>query len=180
MSIDTYDANGNLTGNNLTPIECHIPVEYPSYPATEYDYAVITVAEDLSDHFIFNIGASYNVNETNYSSIPIYLTGCPAQVHHINNSYSLNTNHKLYSDEGHIVDITVSDPSIITYFSSDYYSGQSGSPVYTISHTTIGNTVTVRCNVLAIFHGGIPGNYGTGSRITKYHLQFYNNNSHLD
>lgn len=183
MSVCTYNQNGTLTGNTLTPKECHLPVNYTSNGLTAYDYAVITVEENLSGYFKFNLGVTYNVNSSNYSSIPIYVTGCPTMVHYVQNGndyYTANTNHYLYYDESHIVDPSVGNPQVITYYDSDTYSGHSGSPVYTIAKTKIGNNEEVyRYTVISIHNGGIPGTFGNGSRITKYHLQFYRNNPNL-
>lgn len=183
ISIYTYNEDATMTGITLTPKECHIPVMYTSNGHTAYDYAVITVEENLSEYFKFNLGVTYNVNASNYASIPIYVTGCPQMVHYEqngNNYYTLNINHYLYSDESHIVDPSVGDPYVITYYNSDSEAGHSGSPVYTIAKTKIGNNeYAYRYTVISILSGTMPGSFDCGSRITKYHLQFYKNNPNL-
>lgn len=74
ITLQTYNSNGTLTGNMLTPKECHIPYDYTLIQQDAYDYAVITVSEDLSSYFKFDLGTTYNMSELDFSSIPIYVT----------------------------------------------------------------------------------------------------------
>lgn len=173
IGIQTYNANGTLSGTTLTPIEAHIPEYYDTYDSTEYDYALITVEEDLSNYIQFALGEPYNADETNYESIPLYLTGCPGST-----IYGNNSNNKLYSSEGHVS--TYLNTNILRY-DIDSSSGQSGSPVYTITRHTKGNSISYTYTALAI-HSGAPSqtaSFNWGPMITKYQLQFFLNNPYL-
>ena len=183
ITIQTYDADGILTGNTLTPKECHIPTEYTYFSPDAYDYAVITVSDDLSnnDNYVkFNLGTSYNMSASDFSSIPIYVTGCPKKYHTmiLGDPYHLiNWDHNLYTDECHIVDN--SNLPLIVFTNSDTYSGQSGSPIYTISKQTIGNNEKWYYTAIGIHHGYVNESTDCGSRITEHHLMFYKHNSYL-
>ncbi len=186
LSITTYDNNGNILSNStLTPVEAHIPKEYyrtsllGDINYREYDYALITVAEDLSDRVHFSLGTSYNVNSSLSSNVPIYVTGCPSDVHGTSNS-----NNTLYSAEGNILGYQDNnDPfdyedSILTY-DVDMSGGDSGGPVYTITQNTINGTPSYIYTALAI-NAYEVGIYNFGAAMTNYHNQFYNNNPYMD
>lgn len=73
----------------------------------------------------------------------------------------------------------LSDGSILEY-DVDTSSGQSGAPVYTITRNVVNGNATFTYTALAIHHGGLTSNYNNcGSRISKYHLQFYRNNPNI-
>ncbi|MDE6777726.1 MAG: trypsin-like serine protease [Oscillospiraceae bacterium] len=83
MKIETYDESGELTSNQLEPVEVHIPESYisaepESLTEVQYDYALITVENDLSEdnkYYHFKLGTAYNAQESYFSNIPIYVTG---------------------------------------------------------------------------------------------------------
>ncbi len=175
VEITTYDSNGLLTGTKLTPIEAHVPKLYNGVDGKDnmYDYALITVKENLSDYVHFDLGTSYNVTASDFSKVPLYVTGCPGLVND-----SLNTSKRLYSDEGHVSD---KDNTSVLHYDVDTSGGNSGSPVYTITRTEKDGKVSYIYTALAVHHGSdieAPV-YNCGSLITKYHLQFYKNNPNI-
>lgn len=170
VGIQTYNADGTLTGETLTLVEAHIPYRYQSTTGAEFDYALITVEEDLSEFVHFNLAGSYNVTTADYSNIPIYITGCPSHVYNQPNTFD-----HLYSAEGRV------HAASNTYaIDTDIYisGGDSGSPMYTIVDSQTGSEETMRSySVLGICSGLSATSYGC--LITKYQLQFYNNNPYV-
>lgn len=189
MSISCYDDNGNLNNIQLTPIEAHIPKKYVWHWSHEngmhtlYDYGLITVKENLSNRVHFSLGTSYNVNSTNYSNVPVYVTGCPESVHNASNS-----NSALYTGVGRILgysplitpDNTIYNDYLIKY-NVDATGGDSGSPVYTITRNVINGAVKYTYTALGISTNS-ANDYNFGTCITKYQLQFYNKtaNGHMN
>lgn len=182
LSILTYNNSGNLiSGFELTPVEAHIPDKfyenwiYDTGTHPEYDYALITVEEDLSDRVHFSLGTSYNVDSSLSSNAPVYVTGCPGEVGGVSNSGD-----KLYSAEGNIIGYNVNtdklpfdyEDSLLTY-DVDISGGDSGAPLYTITQNVINGSVSYTYTALAInAYGG--GTHNFGPVVSKYLLQFYN------
>lgn len=171
MTVQTYGTDGKLTGKKLTAVEAHICEEYCSTEETRFDYALITVKENLSDYFQFELGNAYNITPGSFINIPIYITGCPGEVRG-----NFNKDNILYTDENRVSDISYSE----LYYHVDISDGDSGAPVYTITKTTVGSRKVDTATVLAIHHGEIPNKTNRGSLITNYHLQFYKNNPNIN
>ena len=172
--INTYNLTGRVTKTNLTPVEVHVPKDYTGDTSYNYDYALVTVKEDLSDYVHFELGASYSVNQTNYNNIPIYVTGCPQTIPGGNN----NTYLKLYSGEGHVVADSDTNASSLHY-DSDMTFGNSGSPVYVITKNVINGEESYTYTALAI-NSFVDVNRNFGPRMTKYLFQFYKNNDYIN
>lgn len=179
LRINTCDSNGCITDNKLNVVEVHVPTEYIEneeldlvYRNNMYDYALITVSDDLSDHVQFALGTAYNVSAEDFARVPVYVTGYANE---------LGLKH-LYYAEGKIVD---KDNSIdrlnnctdIICYDIDTLDGDSGAPVYTITKINDQYVYTA----IAVHHGG-DSNYNCnwGSMITNYQLQFYKNNSNMN
>lgn len=167
--LKTTDSNGCMTDTYLHPVEAHVPKSYNpadfSASHSMYDYALITVSEDLSDYVHFSLGTPYNVSKSAYSNIPIYLTGCPSKVE--NHEGSLNI---LFSEEGNVVNNKFDNDDVL-YYDLDTSGGNSGGPVYTITK----NGSKYIYTAIAIHSGG-DGYRNYGAMITNYQLQFYMNN----
>ncbi len=181
MSMNTYNENGKISNNTLTAVEAHIPSDYTTKTSAKYDYALITVKEDLSDYVHFDLADTYNLKDTYYSNIPIYLTGCPQAI----TDSSENVNKDLYSGEGHIINKSLANNASLNnsnyiHYDIDTIGGQSGSPVYTVTMNVIDNKPTYSYTAIAIHHGGSTDAYNVGARVTKYVLQFYRNNPFLN
>ncbi len=178
--INTYNSNGKTTNVKLTPSEVHIPELYFSSVVYNrmYDYALITVEEDLSDYVHFDLGITYNTTSTYFSNTPIYVTGCSqAYV-----DETPNEKLDLLSCEGRIISKSKNsnetlDNTYILHYNADTLGGNSGSPVYTMTRNIVNNQVSYTYTALTIHGGGIEDSHNEGPRITKYHLQFYRNNS---
>ncbi len=169
VTVKAYTTTGTLSSNTYTPLEVHIPSNYITADEDteyEFDYALIKVSENLEGHTYFKLGTTYNVSASNYSIIPIYVTG-PG---YVGNSNS-NSYYDLYYSQGNLLDLS-GYGSILAY-DADTDFGWSGSPVYTITKMTINNQTTFEYTAIAIHSSGSPSFGNMGSRITKYHLQFY-------
>ncbi|MDE5736893.1 MAG: trypsin-like peptidase domain-containing protein [Oscillospiraceae bacterium] len=188
MKITTYAVNGKLTTKTLKAIEAHIPALYPVLQgqdgtSTEYDYALITVSDDLSEekgYTHFKLGTAYNTTASYFSDTPIYITGRPDQIK-TSGKWKDNTEDILYTDENKVTDTNQAVlPSKLVLFSNvDAGHGQSGSPMYTIIGSRTGNNnLDYTYVVLGIYSYG-SFDYNAGSLITNYQLQFYNNNPNI-
>ncbi|MDE6657411.1 MAG: hypothetical protein K2J88_02375 [Oscillospiraceae bacterium] len=165
LTVDTYNPNGSLKNKKLNVVEAHIPEEYyltSKYDA-RYDYALISVSDDLSGYYQFNLGTAYDTNTATIGNVPIYLTGCPSEL-------SINIpNDKLHTEENRIVKLNTTT----LQYANDSTEGQEGSPVYAIIGT---GGKDLKATAIAIC-GDSAGN--VGSLITYQHLMFYMANSHI-
>ncbi|MDE5565042.1 MAG: trypsin-like peptidase domain-containing protein [Oscillospiraceae bacterium] len=170
--IQLYDKSGKLTGGTLTAIEAHVPTLYfveGNHP--DYDYALITVAEDLSSYPHFEIAETYNLSESGFANVPINITGCPGSVN------GPNTNHLLFTAEGRVAS-TVEGCRYSLRTNVDMSGGDSGAPVYTIIATAQGTNIEYSFVVLGINAYEGTG-YNFGSRFDRFHRQFYSSNPNM-
>lgn len=155
--IDFYSTNSsdNTPVKIITDVESiHIRKNYIVIKNLNYDYALITVEDDLSDYLCFNLG--FALDNLKDQETDIYVTGFPGE------DFG-----NMYTGFGNIVECY--DQRL--KYNTDTTGGQSGSPVYTI--TTFQNKVYY--TVIAIHTHS--GNYGV--RITTDVLHFYYNNPNL-
>ncbi len=176
--IQTYDRSGALVaGETLTVAEIHIPQSYYNSPNSDYDYALITVVEDLSDHVQFDIGNCYNMTVAEAGTIPIHVTGRPGRTG--DDLENPNTNNLLYTSFGYVYEGPDTNYMDALYYTVDISAGQSGSPAYTITRERCNNEDTYTYTVLSICIGG-SSTRASGPRMSKYHQQFYNNNAYAN
>lgn len=192
ISIETYDRSGEPTGDKLDAVEVRIPTAYPGsgYLDATYDYALITVVQDLTEYdptteegyVHFNIGNCYNMTNSQAGTIPLHVTGVPGLIG--DDLSSSNTSNALYTHYGSVYGN--SNTSVLCY-AIDASHGQSGSPVYTITRETYNDEFTYTYTALAIHAyndgtvtNGISANcnYNYGTLMAKHHLLFYNANPH--
>ena len=187
MDIYTYSKSGELSGDMLTAVEAHVPQSYTSSFSTQYDYALITVEDDLSEdngYFHFKLGTAYNAVSPYFSNIPIYVTGYPSVLGDDNSIH--NPTFSLYTGEGKVINLDnnssyASNNKQILYYDVDTTWGDSGAPVYAIIGSQIGNEKPEYTPVvLAVHRGGHDNSHNLGSLITNYHLQFYISNPNID
>lgn len=170
-NILLFDSEGNVE-MNATPVEYHVPANHvgtdDSFDA-RYDYALITVEEDLSDYMCFNLGATLD-NADEYD-LDVKITGFPQEVTIDNNDETVNDyfSHNMYTSEGTITDVT--EMQIVSYHYTS--PGNSGGPIY-IEETRGSYTY---CSVLGILSSGVSPDYVCTTRITTDLLHFYLNNS---
>lgn len=161
-----FNSSGSVA-LHATPVESHVPMLYFTSSAGGYDYALVSVEEDLSSYNCFYLGAP--TNSIFSSSMSISVTGFPQTVNNnIVNSHSLHT---MYTGTG---TITSTNSTGLLHYNADSSGGNSGGPVY---KTTLykGN---VYFTVIAIHTtGGSTENSGT--RITSDLLHFYRDNANI-
>lgn len=170
IDVETYDRSGLPTGTKLTVAEIHMP-EYYTSGNLLFDYALITVVEDLSDYVHFNIGNSYNMKSDEVGTIPIHVTGKPLYTD--DNLETENCDNILYTHYGNIYG---SNNKSLLYYTVDVSGGQSGSPVYTITRETYNNNFYYTYTALAVHTNSGSGEYNFGTLMTKHHQMFYKNN----
>ncbi|MDE6775949.1 MAG: trypsin-like peptidase domain-containing protein [Ruminococcus sp.] len=160
-----FDANENPS--SFTPVECHVPDLYKSNTfSSNYDYALITVKEDLSDYMSFNLGAITN----EASNLSIDVVGFPK-------SYKETT----YNNASYIHNEVLTEGSVISvddkvfYHSADTLGGNSGGPVF-VSETLNGITY----NTVVGIHVGGTSTRNTSVRLTAEVLKFLNGNTNIE
>jgi V8-like Glu-specific endopeptidase len=166
ISVKLYSANGNPTGSTLTPVEAHVSAKYITDEDNDFDYALITVSQNLSGYTHFALGNSYNVNSNDYANIPIYVTSAK------------QFSGKLYTGEDRIWG---SNNTSNLNYKCDTTSGNSGSPVYTVTKNYVNGIMKYTYTALGI--NGENTNVSThnsGVLVTKYLNQFYLNNSNIN
>ena len=173
-----FDENTSTTGNaqaelSATPVEYHIPLNFISAQdddtRSNYDYALITVEEDLTDYLMFDMGV---VLDSALNQI-VSVSGFPYTIGVSPNETTVNTStiHNLYKGNGYITDL--SNPLKIWY-DTDTSGGNSGSPVYyTYTYNGIKYNVVIGINT----SGGVDAN--AAIRITTDQLHFYKNNPYI-
>ncbi|MDE6729442.1 MAG: trypsin-like peptidase domain-containing protein [Oscillospiraceae bacterium] len=170
-----YDENGNKTGEMLTPVEVHIPSDYieKSQIGEEviyYDYALITVEEDLSKYTHFNMGLVKEPYSSTFLNANIYVSGLPDIV-----NSTKNENNKIAKGCGKMYTGSKVHPNEILYYTTDTSDGDSGAPVYTTTKYKVGNTEYYDYTAIGIVSGTV-GIYNYGVRVIPLIQRFYNSN----
>lgn len=174
-TIETYDRTGAaVNGKTLTVSEVHIPEEYTTTFDTKYDYALLTVKEDLSEYAHFEIGNSYNMTASEAGAIPIHVTGIPGKIKidPITDIGEDNSQGLLYT---HFGSVYSNNNRTLLYYTVDTSNGQSGAPVYTIIRERYNNQDHYIYTALAVHSGGTKVR-GAGPLMTRHQFVFYENN----
>lgn len=161
-SIYLFDKDGNKV-LEATPVEYHLPVGHMS-GYYGFDYALITVKEDLSDYACFDLGVPLDSIVDNNQEIKI--TGFPEKYN--NSTVNTHTLHNMYSGYGEIV---AADDKMLQYRAITI-DGDSGSPIY-VETDYYGETYNT---VIAIHNTSIH----TGVRVTTDLLHFYYHNNNIE
>lgn len=162
--IRLFDTNGNVI-KTVIPSEIHIPKSYVSGNSV-YDYALITVNDDLSDYAIFDLGVALDSAVTNHCSVSV--TGFPTEIN--NTVVNDMTNNNMYTGQG----VLNSSTSYFLKYTADCSSGDSGAPVY-ITTSYYG---TVYYTVIGM-HSTSGSNINSGVRMTTDLLHFYMHNPNI-
>ena len=166
--ILVFNGNGSVAITITELQEIHIPRSYIIERETEYDYALITVEEDLSNYAIFNLGVALDSIANKIPSTSVSVSGFPKEF----GGTIVNTaiEHAMYTGTGSVESI---DDYDIEY-TVDTSGGDSGGPVYL--ETSFDNKEYF--TVIAI-HTNVSGNKNEGTRITTNILHFYKNNPNI-
>lgn len=169
--IDVLLFNENGEKQTFTPVEYHIPTLYEGLTSyhTDYDYALITVKEDLSNYMSFNLGAITDNAASN--NLHISTVGFPG---YVNGSV-----HTEMLSEGSIINVQNINIGEYSFsHTADTSQGNSGSPIYT---TETLNGITY--NTVVGINVASPHNYTTfnvGVRFTAHTLKFLTANPNIN
>lgn len=160
--IEIYDENGNVEKTITNMYEVHIPNAYISDVTNRhlYDYALITVTDDLSAYADFNLGIA--TDGIIGSNAVVKVTGFPG-----------DKNGK-WTASGNIVTNSVFDYDRRLIYNADTKSGESGSPLYVRSEYGENGY-----NTVIGIHTSYIGFANCGVRMTTELLHFYKNNSNI-
>lgn len=191
-SVKLFNSNGVNT-LTATPVEYHVPysyinlsMNYPRLRSNEFDYALLTVEEDLSDYMCFNLGVALNNASENHISIKN--TGFPHEVN--GNTVNTGSVHNMYMCTGNLMEWSEGLNGIDEYnyynlnedrqlyYDADTSGGNSGGPVYVTKdvYDKNGNNHQVYYDVIAI-HVSHTGVFNVGTRINGELLHFYLHNT---
>ncbi len=180
--------NSGVNTLSATPVECHVPYSYINKTKTEsgsytneFDYALITVEEDLSDYMCFKLGVALNAAPIN--NVAITNAGFPGIVYPntpLEQTVNTLTLHNMYQCTGNLMDLSVFEPDRQLFYNADTSGGNSGGPIY-VSETVQdknGNNTQVYYSVIAINVAG-ASNFNIGTRMNSELIHFYLHNSNL-
>lgn len=176
---------GNVQLEITGMYDVHVPNGYISKSDTEckgYDYAMITVSEDLTNYANFNLGIMTDGMISD--SEKVYCTGFPRLVESTVNGETISTvqndiysEHNKITGEGYIQsDIANEQPERRFRHNIDASDGNSGSPVYIES--VIGTT-TYHTVIGIHTYGNMRDSINGGVQMTTNMLHFYKNNPNI-
>ncbi len=182
IKIRLFDTNG-VVEHIYDAVETHIPYNYIASVGdgvNKYDYALLTVEEDLSEYMCFELGVA--LDSASESGKTVLNTGFPT---YVNGEYVNmgNTLYTMYSSQGNLLDISDEDVDEHSYdrtrqlfYDNDTTGGNSGGPVY----VTESYNGRVYHTIVAIHSSTSETyNYNIGIRITTDLLRFYKYNPNL-
>ncbi len=154
---------------NFTAVEYHIPEEFYTTGSNAYDYALITVSQDLSDYMTFDLGLITDFADD--KNVAITVAGYPAEVNGqpVNNATDKN---ECFVSNGVIT--IVNDTNF--RYTADTTGGNSGSVVYC---TEFVNNVEYRTAVGVHFSMGTYFTNNIGLRFTPEIIKFYKINTNI-
>ena len=167
-----YNSDGTEKAT-YNAVSYHMPQKYVSgVGGAEYDYAVITVAENLNSYKCFNIG----VCRDNLKTIDpdIYVTGYSGVYQADNPAYNQELKTKIVTGSGKLIKNPqgyIMKPRAI-HFSTDVVTGTSGGPVYVKDSNGVMTVIGI-CT-------GEDTNCNFGPRIDSNILHFIYNNEKLN
>lgn len=146
--------------------------------ANAYDYALITVEEDLSEYACFDLGIATDGMMSD--SQKLYCTGFPDRA--LGEGVNFSTD-KRFTGEGYMEpDLSSAFPERKIYYNIDMSGGNSGGPVYvknTIGTTTYYTVVGINTRAVDSDNDGYD-DINNGTQMTTELLHFYKNNEYIE
>ncbi len=175
LEIRTCSDSGFMTGTELHEIAAHVPSAYINRAVSpEFDYALITVTENLADYPHFAIGNVYNLSTANFQHIPVFVTGSSDKYNCV----------RLCSQVGNFSSLNSSTGNMLRYNTDTVEEAEDGAPVYSIVKDSNNHyfytALSVNAGNKKYSGSGSDYNYNRGVRFTKYHKQFYLNNAYAE
>lgn len=162
---DDYNTPSNIT---ITPTAYHIPTNYVNDTVNgwKYDYAIVTIEEDLSSYINFDLGVIRQ-----RISKPIYVTGFGNDAEGVATSLenTKSTGIGTLSPLNTPFDLSYWDYAI--YYTTDAVEGNSGSPTYIVNTDGTKTVIGINSNGNNRFNQAI--------RITTDILHFVYSNDNL-
>ena len=168
LVIGTFDEDGYpaMNGNTqvtLTPKEIHIPRPFVD-PRVEglvvtnfypFDYALISVEEDLSSYSHFYLGTPSAANTSSFRQVDLFASGSASNL--------------VYTCDGNATtNNTIATPDLLWY-NCPTVGGFSGCPIYVAYDCTYGNSVT-RLNCAMAVHSSNGLGVTIDDRVRKFYL----------
>ena len=167
-----FDKNGKVT-LEATPVESHVPYYYAKQGLETYDYALISVKEDLSDYACFDLGVP--LDSFNNSNSVVTVTGFPGKWGKPGEEVTVNTDtqHMMYSGNG----LVCGGNDSLMYYTTDTSGGNSGGPVYITESIPGHNTyyTVVAIHAYRPHNDHNQGNHGTCMTTDLIHFYSANN-----
>ncbi len=181
-AVTMCDVNGNvIPSKKYTVEEIHIPKGYvdiaspkDSGAASPYDYALVTVSEDLSSYTHFRLGIPSPNYINNMDEVKIFVSGFPD-----------DANKYVSTSVGHESKDRSSNEQRL-YYTNDMYAGMSGGPAYTVTDIYENENFRERINtVLAVNTARHVSSltfeflYASGTVMNSHLLKFYGVNPNI-
>ena len=173
----SFNSYGALQTNSITPLEIHEPSLFISTnPLQEYyDYALITVKEDLSSYPFFELGVYDSMLDKNVTAT---ITGFPGLIEDNSTGEEIRVNdgadlHTMYSGSG----VVLSSNGFKITHNIDTTNGNSGGPLY----ITERYKDTIKYVAFGIHNLGVEegDTYNHAVQINSDIIKFYKNNIHI-
>ncbi len=169
VTYTLYNSDGTEKAT-YNAVNYHLPQKFISgtNDNPDYDYAVVTVAEDLNSYNCFNIGVCRD--DILDLKPNIYITGYAGNASPANR----NLTHNIVTGSGKFIDDGSGNiiSSKVLYYSTDTVGGTSGAPIYVKDSNGV-------MTVIGIHRGGFS-TYNWGRRIDSNILHFIYNNDELN
>lgn len=174
ITIDIVDTDNSVI-DTLSPTYLHIPYQFTTltniYSPT-YDYALITVEEDLSDYGMFHLAVAQDSYISNLGSVVV--SGFPQESAYPP-GYSGSDYGLRFKAVGNLMNYI---NSFNIHYDADMSNGDSGGPVYVEEGKYISGTLYSYKSVIGI-NVSQNTSYNCGVRITDDILRFYYENSNI-
>ncbi|MDE6035767.1 MAG: trypsin-like serine protease [Ruminococcus sp.] len=173
-----FDDSGNIK-LHATPVESHVPFLF-TVPVNDYepcnydyDYALITVNEDLSTYPHFDLGVPLDTFTDKHMTIST--TGFPEKVLKNNKEVIVNNNtlHNMYTGNGTFLDMN----SYKVSYKADTTPGNSGGPAYITESLQEEDDDDYTVFAINTYYGDTQNG---GVRITTDLIHFYKNNRNIN
>ncbi len=179
------DAADRTPAASIRPVEIHVPVAYLTTDVKEHggvvranDYALITVAEDLSAYEHYDLGTVTDAFEK--SGRDVTVTGFPETV----GSQKVNTatQHQMYTSSGAIEENTwnMEAGDRVLLYNTKMTNGNSGGPIYVTTTYQKGKTIQTKKTAIGVAIAPGYGSGGLGVRILPEILKFYKSNDYVN
>ena len=176
LQFKIYATSSIPSQTTITPVRYHIPELFMLYGSYEYDYAIVTVAEDLSNYINFDLGvARKNIEtETNHT---VYVTGFGGNGASSGDELVVNPNmiNVRSTGSGSLVTTPDTTSNYELRHNVDTVGGDSGGPLYVINSDLTKTAIGINVR----HDPSIPSQYNCATRITPDILSFVYNNTNL-